>query len=725
MLDDGVRVLRGALLVLAEMPSQRAIGMSSNLKRPRHQSPIVGSDIQSPSPPSPDFAAAVHVPSVAPFALPQSLLHPSTEAPASAPQESNNVITSLVTADSTTHAANTTPAPSTTLVQEHETLNTKELRVLFTEVSHNPSKESVPVDTAGVQPPVSIDFHTHKEKHAPSLPQTHTQLEMQFKENEERAASSLNVPSSALSSPSAEPADNQEDSAHTSLRRVPRERSVPSSPISRVLHFGGLAAGLAFGTLSEMARRSLAPSPSSGSSGSAESKDGNSSPAKVYSSVLTEANAERLAEALCRMRGAALKLGQMLSIQDETTIPPQVQAVLERVRQSADVMPQRQLDKVMTQQIGAGWRDSFSYFSPIPIAAASIGQVHRGVLKEASVVPGWDIAPGEVAIKIQYPGVAESIDSDLDNLNRLVKMTGALPEGLFVNEAVVEIRAELKDECDYRLEAGHQRRFGELVRDDSGASHLFRVPHVIDHLSSERVLTTEMVRGVSIAGVATMSQDVRNLVALSMLRLTLKQLFQWRFMQTDPNWGNFLYDPQSGIIKLIDFGATREYSKPFVDTYLEVVQASAERDRNALIDASIRAGFLTGDESKEMLDAHCESGFIVGEPFAEKNAYDFKGSKMTERIQALGAVMLKHRLKAPPKEAYSLHRMLSGAFLLCIKLNAVIPCREDFLSVLKKYSFGPELDANAGKRGRLLPEQNSTLLRTAVDTPVQSSMQFL
>eukprot|EP00741_Cyanophora_paradoxa_P004046 tig00000760_g3930.t1 len=118
-------------------------------------------------------------------------------------------------------------------------------------------------------------------------------------------------------------------------KRIPKERSVPSTPISRVWHFGGLGLSLAAGTLTELAKRTLGPKEAPSASGYDKGK--------VYAAVLSEANAERLAEALCRMRGAALKLGQMLSIQDEHTIPPQVQAVLERVRQGADVMPQRQL----------------------------------------------------------------------------------------------------------------------------------------------------------------------------------------------------------------------------------------------------------------------------------------------------------------------------------------------------------------------------------------------
>lgn len=167
--------------------------------------------------------------------------------------------------------------------------------------------------------------------------------------------------------------DNDPQSLKERNHKVMRERKVPSTPLQRVMGFSGLAAGLVLGTMQESAKRALGfteppPPPSSSSS---------SSP-KAYSVVLSEKNAERIAEALCRMRGAALKIGQMLSIQDENVIPPQVQAALERVRQGADIMPQYQLEGQLKKELGEDWRSRFKEFDFSPMAAASIGQV-RGV----------------------------------------------------------------------------------------------------------------------------------------------------------------------------------------------------------------------------------------------------------------------------------------------------------------------------------------------------------
>lgn len=118
------------------------------------------------------------------------------------------------------------------------------------------------------------------------------------------------------------------------------------------------------------------------------------------------------------------------------------------------------------------------------------------------------------------------------------------------------------------------------------------------------------------------------------------------------------------------------------------VIACANSDRKAVYEMSQRLGFLTGEESDIMIEAHVQAAFIVGMPFAKPGGYDFRTANITRSISNLGATMLKHRLTPPPEEAYSLHRKLSGAFLACIKLGAVVPCRELLLQIYEQYQFG-------------------------------------
>ncbi|XP_021280028.1 protein ABC transporter 1, mitochondrial isoform X2 [Herrania umbratica] len=449
-------------------------------------------------------------------------------------------------------------------------------------------------------------------------------------------------------------------------RRRPRERKVPATPFSRAFGFAALGAGLAWGTVQESAKRLVYGSPNSNDKQSA------------ISPFLSEQNAERLALALCRMRGAALKIGQMLSIQDESLVPAPILTALDIVRHGADVMPRSQLNQVLDAELGRDWSSKLTSFDYEPLASASIGQVHRAVTKD-----GMD-----VAMKIQYPGVAHSIESDIENVKLLLDYTNLIPEGLYLDRAMKVAKEELSRECDYNLEASNQKRFRDLLSSREG----FYVPLVVDDISSKRVLTTELVSGVPIDKVALLNQGTRNYVGRKLLQLTLMELFVFRFMQTDPNWSNFLYDEATRTINLIDFGAARDYPKRFVDDYLRMVMACANNDREAVIEMSKRLGFLTGRESEVMLEAHVQAGFVVGLPFSKSGGYDFRSTNIAQSISNLGATMLRHRLTPPPDEAYSLHRKLSGAFLACIKLGAVVPCRELLLEVYEHYPFGEDED---------------------------------
>ena len=452
---------------------------------------------------------------------------------------------------------------------------------------------------------------------------------------------------------------------------LPEGSAVPTSRISRALGFASLGAGLAFGSVTELARRTLGRS----------NNDANDP--IVLSNV---ANARRLSDSLRRMRGAAMKLGQMLSIQDESIAPPALTNALEVVRRGAEAMPNHQLLEQLDGGWGHDWRDRID-LDDRPFAAASIGQVHRGTLLSSSRSASNSTTVTRVAVKVQYPGVADSIESDLSNLSMLINATGLAPPGLFLDNVIRVGREELKVECDYTRECANQRRFRSLISSDPClVADRFVVPEVIEEMCTNRILVTELVRGGTIDKVVNLDQMERNRIGLAIMRLTMLELFVWRFMQTDPNWGNFLYDVRTRTTYLIDFGASREFGVDFVGGYLNIVLANANRDAKSLMEESIRMGFLTGEENDVMLEAHKLSGFCLGEPFQSYEPYDFKSSKITSRISEHGAVFLRHRLVPPPEEVYTLHRKLAGAYNLCIKLGAKISCRELLDEVAAIYS---------------------------------------
>ncbi len=169
-------------------------------------------------------------------------------------------------------------------------------------------------------------------------------------------------------------------------------------------------------------------------------------------------------------------------------------------------------------------------------------------------------------------------------------------------------------------------------------------------------------------------------------------------MQTDPNWSNFLYETNSTKLHLIDFGASREYSKSFMDSYMKLVWAAANADAKHVMEMSRELGFLTGDESLGMLEAHEKASLVVGEPFLTEEPFDFHSSGITRRLAKYGDIFAKHRLTPPPREAYSIHRKLAGAFLMCIKLKAVIPCRDILQRAFNNYEKENEFQQTRGMK---------------------------
>jgi predicted unusual protein kinase regulating ubiquinone biosynthesis (AarF/ABC1/UbiB family) len=417
---------------------------------------------------------------------------------------------------------------------------------------------------------------------------------------------------------------------------------VPEGRGERIAHLGGMLAGIAGETALEALRRL-------GGGG------------QEGSVLLTRANARRLTDTLSTLRGAAMKLGQMLSLHGEDLLPPEFVEILATVRNQAHFMPEEQVRAVLVRELGPDWGSKLEEFDFEPLAAASIGQVHAAT--------GHDGA--ELALKIQYPGVDRSIGSDVDNLAVLLKMTRMLPVELELDPLLEEVKKELKREADYRREADNTERYAELCRDEPGVF----VPGVHRSVSTRRILATDRVFALPIEDLRSPehSQERRDRIGARLLHLVLRELFEFRFMQTDPNFANYLFDPAEERIALLDFGSTRPFTLKFTEAYRKMLIAAVEDDREELFRVSRELGFLTGEEGPDTLAMFLELVRLLTEPLRSQRPYDFANSGLARRAREAGLeAVTRHRLPNPPSETLFLHRKLGGSFLLAAHIGAVV-----------------------------------------------------
>ena len=425
-----------------------------------------------------------------------------------------------------------------------------------------------------------------------------------------------------------------------------RAVSVPAGRLARFARLGSLGAGVAgrvaAGSVADLARGRR--------------------PA-LRDLVLTPGNVRRVTAELARMRGAAMKLGQLVSMDGGDLLPPELAAIMARLRADADAMPPAQLRRVLDAEWPKGWLGSFERFDVHPMAAASIGQVHRARLRDGR----------ELAVKVQYPGIAGSIDGDVANVGALMRMSGLLPPGFALAPYLAEARAQLHAETDYAAEAAHMVRFGAWLADDGR----FAVPQHLADWSTGAVLAMSFERGVPIEAAAEAPQAVRDGIVRDLVALTLRELFEFGWMQTDPNFANYLWDAEAGRIVLLDFGATRRIDAAVSDLHRRLLAAALGGDGAALRDMAREVGVIGPDVSPAHADRLLAMADAVLSILRQAAAFDFAASDLPRRLQAQGLALAEEGLVPPPVPMDLLHpqRRFAGMFLLGARLRARIALR--------------------------------------------------
>ena len=430
-------------------------------------------------------------------------------------------------------------------------------------------------------------------------------------------------------------------------------RKVPSARLARLAGFGQLASGVAGNLLVEGAKR-LAQGERP----------------QLSQLLLTPANARRVADELSRLRGAAMKLGQMISMDAGDVLPAELTQLLARLRDSAHFMPPAQLDAVMVAALGRGWRSRFERFDMTPIAAASIGQVHRA----------WTRDGRALAVKVQYPGVAASIGADVDNVATLLRMTGLLPRELDIAPLLGQAKSQLEEEADYLREAEQMRRYGALLSGDGR----YCVPAPVAELTSGRVLVMDYLAGQSMDSLEKAPQPVRNAIMQALFELVLNELFRFGFMQTDPNFANYRWQPETGRLILLDFGAARPVPDETVQAYRRMMGAGLREDREGLRNALLEVGFASPyalERHRPAIDAIME--VVIGH-LGRRGPFDFSDRSFIERIRAQAQTIIADRAawRLPPAETLFVQRKVSGTALLGVRMRAQMPLRDMVEAVL-------------------------------------------
>jgi predicted unusual protein kinase regulating ubiquinone biosynthesis (AarF/ABC1/UbiB family) len=252
-----------------------------------------------------------------------------------------------------------------------------------------------------------------------------------------------------------------------------------------------------------------------------------------------------------------------------------------------------------------------------------------------------------------------------------------VPAGLDLDSVVPELKQELRREADYAREARSQEQYRALVGADPGVI----VPRVHADLSTRRVLASDRVRALPIEDLRSPAhaQRVRDTAGANLLRLVFRELFEFRFVQTDPNFGNYLFEPKSERIALLDFGSVRSFSRHFTDRYRDLIAATISGECAEVEERGRELGLLRGDESPEARAAFAHLSLRVAEPLAKPGVYDFGAAHRAREVRELGVdAYTKRGLRAPPTELIFLHRKLAGTYLLLAHVGARVDCRALF-----------------------------------------------
>ena len=427
---------------------------------------------------------------------------------------------------------------------------------------------------------------------------------------------------------------------------------IPSSRFSRMVNLGSMATGIA-GNIFLSATQQFAKGQKT----------------NFKDLVLSQSNMMRFVKHLSQMRGAAMKVGQLLSLEVGEFISPQASEVLSLLRNQAHAMPPDQLNSVLKKNWGPNFNEMFERFDPQPIAAASIGQVHRCITKNGTLL----------AIKVQYPGIKNSIESDIKNLKFLLNTIGLIPPLIDFDSLMEAGKNQLYLETDYLAEAEFLASFSRLVAN----LEVFEVPRVYRPLSTSNILAMEFKEGITLDKANTLTQRQRNDLIYNIMKLLFAEIFDFKLIQTDPNFSNFLFQEKQDKIVLLDFGATQKVTPILSKKFRTLLRATWRNDEVDIKTALTDLNILDASFPSNFEEIFMEIFLDATRPIREKKIFDFREIRIIEKIQnhAQEIISYQKKIKVPDMATLLIQRKVGGLFFLAKHLRASI----DLNKLLKKY----------------------------------------
>jgi predicted unusual protein kinase regulating ubiquinone biosynthesis (AarF/ABC1/UbiB family) len=394
----------------------------------------------------------------------------------------------------------------------------------------------------------------------------------------------------------------------------------------------------------------------------------------------------KLASTLSEMKGAAMKLGQLASFIDTEFLPEEYrelyQEQLSKLRSSAEAMPWSKVSKVLEEEYDPERIDElFEDIEHEAFAAASIGQVHRATLPDGR----------RVAVKIQYPGVAEALEADLRNMGTIVRLAKAIAPGLDPKAIANELRERVLEELDYEYEAQNQRDFARAYRD-----HPFiYVPRVISRLSRRRVLVTEYVEGLGFEEVRELPKPERDRFGEIVFRFCFGSIYHLQHFNADAHPGNYIL-MDDGRVAFLDFGMTKKLDPEQIELEQRAIDAASRRDPEALREALHDLGFVK-NPSKFDAERLMEHVMVVGGWYMEDREYEVSARRVMKVIESTTDPRSEYydlmRRESVPAEELMGRRMETGVLAVLAQLQA----KRNWYRIMREWVYADEPSTELGE----------------------------